>query len=107
VTEAYGIDPLLTAISNLPRTDRWSVLARQALRADLYSVTAALTQSVLSMDQGSAALTMASWEGHYATSTSRARSTLMEIVAVEHPDIATISVALRVLRTLIAQTSTS
>jgi glutamate dehydrogenase len=107
VTEAYGIDPLLTAISNLPRTDRWSVLARQALRADLYSVTAALTAEFLAMDQGSAALTIASWEGHHAKSATRARATLLEIAAVEHPDLATISVALRVLRTLIAQTSTS
>ena len=107
VTEAYGIDPLLTAISNLPRTDRWSVLARQALRADLYSATAALTAEFLAMDQGSAALTIASWEGHNATSATRARATLLEIAAVERPDLATISVALRVLRTLIAQTSTN
>lgn len=105
VTEAYGIDPLLTAISALPRDDRWSSLARHALRADLYQATATLTEHVLTMDQGSPALTIASWEGHYGASCDRAKATLIEIASVERPDIATLSVALRVLRTLISQTS--
>ena len=105
VTEAYGIDPLLTAISAIPREDRWAALARHALRADLYHATATLTEHVLTMDQGSPALTIASWEGHYAASCERAKSTLIEIASVERPDIATLSVALRVLRTLISQTS--
>ena len=105
VTEGYGIDPLLTAISELPRSDRWAVLARQALRADLFGAAAALTERVMTMDQGSTALTIASWEGHYASSVNRAKATLIDIASVDHPDLATLSVALRTLRSLIAQTA--
>ena len=104
ITEAYGIDPLLLAISDLPRADRWGVLARHALRADLYAAAAELTEQVLHMDQGSASITLDSWEGHFARYTGRAKATLMDIAATEHPDLATLSVALRALRTLVVQT---
>ncbi|MDD2858911.1 MAG: NAD-glutamate dehydrogenase, partial [Candidatus Nanopelagicales bacterium] len=104
VIESYGINTLFLAITALPRTDRWAMLARQALRADLYSTAAALAENVLRMDQGSTALTLAAWEGHYASSASRAKSTLLDIAAVEAPDLATLSVALRVLRSLVVQT---
>ncbi|MDO8732790.1 MAG: NAD-glutamate dehydrogenase [Actinomycetota bacterium] len=104
ITEAYGIDPLLVGISALPRGDRWGVLARHALRADLYAAAADLTEQVLHMDQGSPSITLASWEGHFASSTGRAKGTLLDIAATEHPDLATLSVALRALRTLVAQT---
>ncbi len=104
ISEAYGIDPLLLAISALPQGDRWGVLARHALRADLYAATAELTEQVLRMDQGSPAITLASWEGHFASSSQRAKATLLDIAATEHPDLATLSVALRALRTLVVQT---
>ncbi|MDO9484841.1 MAG: NAD-glutamate dehydrogenase, partial [Actinomycetota bacterium] len=104
ITEAYGIDPLLLAISDLPRGDRWAALARHALRADLYAAAAELTEQVVRMDQGSPAITLASWEGHFASSTGRAKATLLDIAAAEHPDLATLSVALRALRTLVSQT---
>lgn len=104
VIESYGINALFLAITALPRSDRWGMLARQALRADLYSTTAALAENVLRMDQGSTALTLAAWEGHYASSAARAKATLLDIAAVESPDLATLSVALRVLRSLVAQT---
>ncbi|MDP2014817.1 MAG: NAD-glutamate dehydrogenase, partial [Actinomycetota bacterium] len=95
ITEAYGIDALLLSISALPRADRWGVMARHALRADLYAAAAELTEQVLQMDQGSPAITLASWEGHFASSTGRAKATLFDIAAMEHPDLATLSVALR------------
>jgi len=80
------------------------VLARHALRADLYVATAELTEQVLRMNQGSPAITLDSWEGHFASSAGRAKATLLEIAAAEHPDLATLSVALRALRTLVVQT---
>ena len=80
------------------------MLARHALRADLYAATAELTEQVMQMDQGSPAITLDSWEGHFATATQRAKATLLDIAATEHPDLATLSVALRALRTLVAQT---
>ncbi|MGA0268603.1 MAG: hypothetical protein ACO3MK_08770 [Candidatus Nanopelagicales bacterium] len=44
---------------------------------------------------------MQQWEEANAEGVARARGTLKEINAVEGPDLATLSVALRVLRNLI------
>src|SRR5690606_14847100 len=46
-SERFQVDELLTAVSNLPRDDRWSSLARGAVRDDLYGVLRALTRTVL------------------------------------------------------------
>ena len=42
ISERYEIDRMLTRITALPRDDRWSSLARQALRSDLYAAVAGL-----------------------------------------------------------------
>jgi glutamate dehydrogenase len=47
ISDRYEIDSTLVKISDLPRGDRWSALARFALRSDLYSVVAGLTSRVL------------------------------------------------------------
>ena len=105
VSERYDIDRTLIAITALGREDRWASLARQAMRADLYAVLAGLTSRVLrSTDPGSAAPgRVADWEASRSEGAARARSTLEEIATVEDPDLATLSVALRVLRTLVSQ----
>jgi glutamate dehydrogenase len=43
------------------------------------------------------------WEAQHAEGVGRARATLSQIAALEHYDIATLSVALRAFRTLVAQ----
>ena len=53
VSERYDIDRTLVRITQLPRNDRWSSLARQALRSDLYAVVAGLTSRVLRSTEAS------------------------------------------------------
>jgi glutamate dehydrogenase len=109
LSERYDIDRTLVRITGLPRGDRWSALARQALRSDLYSVVAGLTGRVL--DSTSSRLApgerVTEWEQAHREGVARARATLEEIAAVDSPDLATLSVALRALRNLVAQGTTS
>lgn len=109
VSEHYGIDALLTHISALERSDRWANLARAALRSDLYSVLAGLTSKVLrsTPDEEVAESRIASWEERNWEGQQRARATLSEIDQAGQFDLATLSVALRVLRTLVQQGSSS
>ena len=46
-----GTDGLLTAVSGLPRDDRWHSLARLAIRDDIYSSLRALTFDVLAIGE--------------------------------------------------------
>ncbi|MHB1164793.1 MAG: NAD-glutamate dehydrogenase [Candidatus Nanopelagicales bacterium] len=105
VSERYDIDRTLVRITDLPRGDRWNALARQALRSDLYAVVAGLTARVLGSTPADlpAAERLAAWEAAHAPGVARARATLEEIAIVEDPDLATLSVALRALRNLVAQ----
>jgi len=104
VSERFDVDVLLHRISALPRADRWSALARQAMRADLYSTTAALTARVLrSSSTGSPLERLAAWESSRPEGLARASSTLDEIVSRPTSDLASLSVALRALRTLVSQ----
>ncbi len=109
ISERYDMDRTLLRITALPRSDRWNALARQALRSDLYSAIAALTARVVRFTD--AALPplerVLIWERAHAAGLARARSTLDEVAAQEEVDLATLSVALRVLRTLVAQGSAS
>jgi glutamate dehydrogenase len=104
LSEHFDVDRLLVRISALPRGDRWSALARQALRSDLYSVIAELTGRVfLATDGGEATERIVQWEQQRTEGVARTRATLDEILNVEDADLATLSVGLRVLRNLVAQ----
>ncbi len=107
VAERYRIDALLHRISGLPRSDRWANLARAALRSDLYSVLAGLTSKILRStdDDDVPESRIAEWEERNAEGQQRAQATLREIEAAGNYDLATLSVALRVLRTLVQQGS--
>jgi len=98
------MDRTLLRITALPRGDRWSALARQALRSDLYQAIASLTSAVIESTDAStpSAKRIERWEEAKAEGVARARATLDEINAVEDPYLATLSVALRVLRNLIS-----
>ncbi|HEU4675323.1 MAG TPA: NAD-glutamate dehydrogenase [Motilibacteraceae bacterium] len=98
----FEVDRTLTRITALPRGDRWSSLARSALRYDLYSALSGLTANVLTTTApGTPAERLGQWEAENAEGLARARSTLGEIVAGETFDLATLSVALRTIRTLL------
>ncbi|MDA2989276.1 MAG: NAD-glutamate dehydrogenase, partial [Actinomycetota bacterium] len=103
LSDRYDMDRTLLRITALPRGDRWTALARQALRSDLYQAIAALTSTVIESTDASTPpqQRIQQWEEANAEGVARARATLDEINAVEEPDLATLSVALRVLRNLI------
>jgi glutamate dehydrogenase len=102
-SERFEVDRLLTRITALPRDDRWQALARSSLRYDLYSALAGLTAGVLgTTDPTSGPVQrIEEWEQHNAEGFSRAQATLREISEVENPDLATLSVAMRTIRTLL------
>jgi glutamate dehydrogenase len=109
VSERYDIDSTLVDITALPRGDRWTALARQALRGDVYTVVAELTTRVLESTPPSApaADRLMQWEVEHREGLARARATLDDIASVENPDLATLSVALRAMRNLVTQGTTS
>ncbi|WP_375491138.1 NAD-glutamate dehydrogenase, partial [uncultured Jatrophihabitans sp.] len=47
ISERLSVDSLLTLITALPRDDRWSTLARSAIRHDLYAALSSITLAVL------------------------------------------------------------
>ena len=100
----FNIDTLLMRITALPRSDRWDALARAAMRADLYALLRSLTQTVLvHTDQTlEVAARVQRWEAANQAALARARQTLTGLRSAAEWDIATISVALRTLRTLVS-----
>ena len=109
VSERYDVDRTLTRITSLARHDRWSALARQALRSDLYQVIALLTEQIWRTTKPDLApdARIGDWETTHQAGLARARTTLDEISGAQDADLATLSVALRVLRNLVAQGRTS
>ena len=105
LSERYDVDRLLSRITALPRGDRWTALARQALRTDLYAALAGVTAGVATASQPgeSPDRRIAAWEEQHREGLARAQATLDQIAALETGDLATLSVALRVLRNLVAQ----
>ena len=109
VSERYDVDRTLTRITGLARHDRWSALARQALRSDLYQVIAMLTEQVWRSTKPDLdpSTRIQDWETTHQAGLARARTTLDEISGAPVADLATLSVALRMLRNLVAQGRTS
>lgn len=107
ISEKFGIDALLTLVSGLPRSDRWSALARGAVRDDLYGVLRALTRAVLQGTDGglSSAERVDAWVEAQREPLARVSQVLTTVRALEEPDLAPISVALRTLRGLVRQGS--
>jgi glutamate dehydrogenase len=104
LSERFEVDRLLHHITALPRHDRWSSNARSALRSDLYAALAGLTAAVLRSTPSQAIdARIAQWEGHLAEGFGRTRGTLAEIATSQVTDLATLSVALRAIRTLVGQ----
>ncbi|WP_026555501.1 NAD-glutamate dehydrogenase [Arthrobacter sp. 35W] len=99
----YGVDNLLERITALPRNDRWQSLARAALRDDLYATVADMTASVLANTEagGSAAERIEAWESQNAEQLERARTMFEEVNNLEEDDMASLSVALRLLRSIV------
>ena len=103
LSERYEVDVMLSRITQLPRDDRWGSLARMALRSDLYGALSGLTRAVVDATPGltDPVVRVEIWESQQAEGLARARATLDEIAALETFDVATLSVALRTIRTLV------
>ena len=107
ISERYDIDRLLVAITALPRNDRWGSLARAAMRADVYSALASLTARVLRASaDADASARITAWEAQNATAVALARETVHEVFALPEIDLATLSVAVRAIRSLLTRSDT-
>ncbi|HZC70272.1 MAG TPA: NAD-glutamate dehydrogenase [Jatrophihabitans sp.] len=102
ISERFSIDELLTRVTALPRDDRWSTLARSAARHDVYAVLSALTSAVLTSTADSLGPDerIDAWVEQHVERVDRARSTVRAALDRDVADLATLSVALRVLRGL-------
>jgi glutamate dehydrogenase len=103
VFDRFNIDALLERITSLPRKDRWQALARAALRDDLYSTVADMTRSIMELAPAGSSPEerLAAWEAQNAESLSRAATMFQEVNALESDDMASLSVALRLLRSIV------
>jgi glutamate dehydrogenase len=103
LVDRLGIGALRDRITALPRTDRWETMARAAVREDLYSAQAALTFDVLAAAPGESEpeARFDAWVHKNQAAVERARSILAEIASTDSFDLAILSVALRVIRTLL------
>ena len=95
-------DALLTAVSGLPRDDRWHSLARLAIRDDIYGSLRSLCFDVLAVgepeERGEEKI--GEWELINGSRVQRARRTLNEINQSDGRDLATLSVAARQIRSM-------
>jgi len=100
--DRLGTDGLLTAVSELPRNDRWRSLARLAIRDDIYASLRSLCFDVLAVGEPdeSGEEKIAEWEHLSASRVERARRTLLEIQGSGEKDLATLSVAARQIRSM-------
>jgi glutamate dehydrogenase len=105
LADRLQIARLRDRITALPREDRWSTMARAALRDDLYAAHAALTGDVLVSGSGSPEERLAAWVARNQAAVAMADQTLGEIWETERFTFTTLSVALRAIRTLVAASS--
>ncbi len=106
LAERLQIARLRDRINSLPRDDRWSSMARAALRDDLYGAHAAMTRDVLSVGGlGTPEERLAAWIERNDAAVGRATRTLGEIWESERFTFTTLSVALRTVRALVASSS--
>jgi glutamate dehydrogenase len=102
LSDHLSIDPLLIAISKLPRDSRWSALARLALRDDLYRSLRTVTLDVLhhAPAQWSPDQLIRDWEVSNPARLSRARATLHDIAGEATFDLPTLVVAAHQVRAM-------
>ena len=103
LADQLQIARLRDMVTALPRQDRWSTMARGAIRDDLYAAHAALVRDVLTVTEpGPPEQRLAAWEERNSSAVRRAAQTLTEIWESNDFSVATLSVAVRAVRTLAA-----
>ena len=102
LAERLGISRVMERINSLPREDRWGTLARATLREDLFAVHARLTANVIDRTEiGSADDRLDAWWQRATPAAGDTVAALDEIAASSAADLASMSVATRVLRSLV------
>ncbi|MFC3244244.1 hypothetical protein ACFOJ6_20285 [Gordonia humi] len=103
VLDHFGIDRLIAAVDELPHGDRWNLLARVALHDDLLAVLRGLTGSILAMSEPEETPRekIADWSAGRSALLQRSGASIDELTALGRWDIATLSVAVRSLRSVI------
>jgi glutamate dehydrogenase len=102
LADVLGLSRLGDLIGSLARDSRWHTLARAAARDDLEAAHAELTADVL-LSTGAATSAderIGAWQRANATALTRASAFVDDITASDGADLATLSVALREVRTL-------
>ncbi|TDD36520.1 NAD-glutamate dehydrogenase [Actinomadura sp. KC06] len=107
LADRLQLSRLRERIIALPRDDKWRSMARSALRDDLYTAHAALTRDVLVTSEpgGQPEERMVHWAEKNKPAVQRAQQTLSEIWESDSFDLATLSVALGAIRTLVTASS--
>ncbi|MDH6135292.1 glutamate dehydrogenase [Kitasatospora sp. MAA4] len=103
LADRLGITHLLDRIIELPRTDRWSSMARAAIREDLFAAHAVLTADILACgpEGATAEERYNAWAELNGTLLTRAATTLSDIRGSDTYELSSLSVAMRVIRTLL------
>ncbi|SEQ70497.1 NAD-glutamate dehydrogenase [Microlunatus flavus] len=102
LAQRLGLDRLVDRVAALPREDRWSTMARAALRDDLHTAHARLTAQVVADRPAGgteADALVEAWE-RSTPAADQARATLRSVLSGQ-TDLAKASVALRVVRGLV------
>ena len=106
LADRLQITRLRDRITALPRDDRWNTMARGAMRDDLYTAHAALARDVLTVtESGSPELRLSAWVARNEAAVERAARTLAEIWESDAFTVATLSVAVRAIRTLVSSST--
>ena len=103
VADRLNLARLLGYVVAVGRDDRWKAMARAGLRDELYAAHAELTVEVLSTGTAGAPPSdrFEAWKADNTVQLAHAERTLDEIVSTGTEDLTTVSVALRVIRTLL------
>ena len=103
LADRLQITRLRDRITALRRDDRWNTMARNSLREDLYTAHAELARDVLRVTEaGPPEERLAAWVARNESAVARAAQTLVEIWESDSFNVATLSVAVRAVRTLVA-----
>lgn len=102
IADQLGLSRLRGHIIDLPRDDRWNTMARSAVRDELYEAHAELTRDVLLCgDPGTLPEKLLDqWQQRNAAAVARSTQTMQELEEAQRYDLATLSVALRSVRSL-------
>ncbi|GER24358.1 NAD-glutamate dehydrogenase [Zafaria cholistanensis] len=103
VFDRFGVDSLLERITKLPRQDRWQALARAALRDDLYSTVVDIARAAMEAapDTADPLVRLDAWGERNAEGLERAMNMFDEVSRLERDDMASLAVALRLLRSIV------